>query len=128
MIVRYNTGMLHALARNWWAFLIRGIAGIVFGAIAFLYPGAAAAALVILFGAYALIDGIFAIVAAVRAAESHQRWGGLLLSGIAGIAIGVVTFVWPSITALALLYLIAAWAFVTVGGMSVSLIASVWMR
>lgn len=105
--------MVDVLARNWWAIAIRGIAAILFGLCAFFIPGAALWALVLLFGAYALVDGIFAILAAVRAAQAHERWVQLLFAGIFGVAIAAITLFEPGFTALALLYLIAAWAVVT---------------
>ena len=105
--------MLHALARNWWAVLIRGIAAIIFGVLAFAWPGATIWALVILFGAYAFVDGIFAIVMAVRAAEAHERWGAFLIEGIVGLVIAAVTFFYPGITGVALYSIIAAWAVIT---------------
>jgi uncharacterized membrane protein HdeD (DUF308 family) len=105
--------MLDVLARNWWAIAIRGIAAILFGLCAFFIPAAALWSLVILFGAYCLVDGVFAIVAAVRAAQAHERWGQLLIAGIFGIIIAGITWFAPGITALALLYVIAAWAGVT---------------
>lgn len=100
------------LARNWWAVALRGAAGILFGLITFFAPGISLAALVLLFGAYAFVDGIFAIVSAVRH-RTTDRWWLLLLTGLAGVAVGVMTLIWPGITALSLLYLIAAWALVT---------------
>jgi uncharacterized membrane protein HdeD (DUF308 family) len=105
--------MVDVLARNWWAILIRGIAAILLGLCAFFLPAAALWALIILFGAYCLVDGVFAIVASIRAAQSHERWGQLLVVGIAGILAAAITWFDPRITALALLYLIAAWAIVT---------------
>ena len=103
----------HMLARNWWTWLIRGIAAIVFGILAFLSPVGTILAIGILFGAYAFVDGIFAIVAAVRAAETHQRWWPLLIEGIIGIVIAAITFYDIRITLLALYFTIAAWAFLT---------------
>lgn len=105
--------MLIILTRNWWALAIRGIAAIIFGIIAFAWPGITLTALVLLFGAYAITDGIFAIIAAVNASGRAKKWGWLLLEGILSIIAGVLTFVLPGITALFLLYLIAAWAIVT---------------
>ena len=105
--------MRASIAKNWWALVIRGFLGIGLGVITFIWPGITLASLVILFAAYALVDGVMAIVAAVRALESHDRWGALLVEGIAGIAAGVVTIVWPAITALWLIYIIAAWAIIT---------------
>jgi uncharacterized membrane protein HdeD (DUF308 family) len=104
------------LARNWGAIAIRGVAAILFGVLTFVVPGLTLAALVLLFGAYAIIDGIFAIVAAVRRTATGtgtRTWWVLSLEGIVGVAAGVVTFVWPGLTALTLVYVIAAWAIVT---------------
>lgn len=103
---------LDSLTRNWWAIVLRGIAGILFGLITFFAPGISLAALVLLFGAYAFADGVLAIVTAVRR-RGADRWWLLLLEGLAGIAAGIVTLLWPGITAIALLYVIAAWALVT---------------
>jgi uncharacterized membrane protein HdeD (DUF308 family) len=103
---------VEALSRNWWVFLLRGLAGILFGIITFLAPAISLAALVLVFGAYALADGVLSIVAAARR-RGEARWGMLLLEGVAGIAVGVFTLLWPGITAISLLYLIAAWAIVT---------------
>jgi uncharacterized membrane protein HdeD (DUF308 family) len=100
------------LSRNWWIFLLRGLAGILFGIITFVAPGISLAALVLLFGVYAFADGVLAMVAAVRR-RGEGRWGMLLLEGVAGIAVGVLTLLWPGITAITLLYLIAVWATVT---------------
>jgi uncharacterized membrane protein HdeD (DUF308 family) len=105
--------VLHVLARNWWALLIRGIVAVIFGVLAFIWPGAFIAAIVILFGAYALVDGIFAIVTAIRAAQAHERWLPFLLEGIVGIAIAAITYFEPHVTAFALYFTIAAWAFLT---------------
>lgn len=105
--------MTTVLARNWWALAVRGVVAVLFGLIAFFKPGVTLAALVLLFGVYAVVDGIFAIVAAVRAAEHHERWWALALQGVVDIVAGVVAFVWPAATALALLFIVAFWAIVT---------------
>ena len=105
--------MLHALARNWWLVALRGLLAILFGVLALAWPPATVAVLVIFFGAWALVDGIFALGAAVTGYTGGAGPGGLLLEGVAGIAAGILTFLWPGITALVLLYLIAAWAIVT---------------
>ena len=105
--------MVHVLARNWWALLIRGIAAVLFGILAFLWPGATLLVLGILFGAYAFVDGIFAIVAAIRAAQAHERWWPLVLEGIVGLAIAAITFYDVGITLFALYITIAVWAFIT---------------
>jgi uncharacterized membrane protein HdeD (DUF308 family) len=100
---------LEVLTRNWWALALRGVAGILFGIITFVWPGISLAAQVFLWGAYAFADGVLAIVTAVRR-RGADRWWLLLLQGIVGIGAGVVTWLWPGITALALLAVIAAWA------------------
>jgi uncharacterized membrane protein HdeD (DUF308 family) len=105
--------MLDIIARNWWAIALRGLFAVLFGIAAFVWPGLTLAVLVILWGAYALVDGIFTLVAAFRAAQMKMTWWPLVVEGILGIAAGVVAFAWPAITALALLYLIAAWAILT---------------
>ncbi len=98
------------LIRYWWVLVLRGIFALIFGLIALVWPGLTLAALVILFGAYSFADGIFALIAAI---QHKDRVAPLILEGIAGLAAAVVTFLWPAITALALLYVIAAWAIVT---------------
>ncbi|HXO17382.1 MAG TPA: HdeD family acid-resistance protein, partial [Candidatus Dormibacteraeota bacterium] len=105
--------MLHALTRNWWTWLIRGIAAVIFGLLAFLWPGLTWVTIAILFGAYALVDGVFAIVATFRAAETQQRWWPFLLEGIVGLLIAAITFYDVGITIVALYWTIAAWAFIT---------------
>jgi uncharacterized membrane protein HdeD (DUF308 family) len=105
--------MVHVLARNWWALLIRGIVAVIFGILAFMNPGATIVVLGILFGAYAFVDGVFAIVAAVRAAQAHERWWPFVLEGIVGLVIAAITFYDIGITLFALYITIAAWAFVT---------------
>jgi len=97
----------------WPRWLIRGIAAIIFGIMAFAWPAATILVIGILFGAYALVDGIFAIVATVRAAETQQRWWPFLIEGIVGILIAAITFYDIRITLLALYLTIAAWAFLT---------------
>ncbi|HYZ86239.1 MAG TPA: HdeD family acid-resistance protein [Bryobacteraceae bacterium] len=101
------------IARNWWSLVIRGLVGVLVGIITFISPVITLQALVLLFGAYALIDGVMNIVGATHAARAHQRWGVLLLQGIAGILAAVVTVLWPGITALALVLVIGSWAIVT---------------
>ncbi|HYS08063.1 MAG TPA: HdeD family acid-resistance protein [Myxococcales bacterium] len=105
--------MVRNLAQNWWALVIRGVAGVLFGIGALVWPPAAVAVLVLLFGAYALMDGIFNIVAAVRAPREGRRWGWLLFSGVTGIATGLIAFFFPGITAVALVLLVASWSVVT---------------
>ncbi len=102
--------MTTVLARNWWAVALRGVAAILLGLTAFFLPGVTLAALILLFAWYALVDGVFAIVAAVRAAEHHERWWPMLVEGLAGLAAGVLTLGWPGVTAVVLLYVIGVWA------------------
>jgi uncharacterized membrane protein HdeD (DUF308 family) len=102
--------MLHTLATNWWALALRGLVAVLFGLLTFLLPGITLVTLVLLFGAYALADGIFNVIAFFRVA-SHQ-WA-LLVEGVIGIIAGILTFAWPAITAIVLLYVIAFWAIFT---------------
>lgn len=105
--------MLTSLIRNWWTFLLRGVLAILFGVLALIWPGQATLALVMLFGAYALVDGIFSVFAGIATSPFFGRWWAMVLEGVAGIVIGLLTFLWPGITALILLYFIAAWAILT---------------
>jgi len=102
------------LARNWWAFVIRGLAAVLFGLVAFAMPGAAILSLVFLFAAYALADGVFAVVAAGRAAKAHERWA-LILEGLVGIAVGLAAIAWPGLTTVLFTTIVALWALVTGG-------------
>ena len=101
------------LARNWWLLALRGVAGILFGIVAFVWPGATLAALVLVFGAYVFVDGIFAVVAGIGMRRQMDRWWLIVLEGAAGIILGVLTFRSPDTTALVLLTFIAAWSIVT---------------
>lgn len=105
--------MVDVLTRNWWMWLIRGVAAVIFGVLAFLWPGLTWITLAIFFGAYALVDGVFAIYATVRAAEAGQVWWQFLVEGIVGILIAAITFYDIRITITALYLTIAAWAFLT---------------
>jgi uncharacterized membrane protein HdeD (DUF308 family) len=104
---------IDTLARNWWLLLLRGIAGIIFGVLTFFWPEISLVALVLLFGAFAFADGVFALINGIRERRANDRWWLLILHGLMGIGAGVVTLLWPGISALALLYVIAAWALVT---------------
>jgi uncharacterized membrane protein HdeD (DUF308 family) len=104
--------MMGDLTRNWWVVVLRGVLAILFGLLAFFMPGITLAALVLLFGAWALVDGVFAIVSATRR-QAGQPWWALVIKGVAGIGAGIITIFWPGITALSLLLIIAAWAIVS---------------
>ena len=98
---------------NWWALAQRGLAGIAIGQVAFTWPGVTIASIVMLFGIYALMDGAFAIIAAMRGVREHDRWGWMLVEGIAGVLAGLIALFMPAIGALALVWIIAFWAMVT---------------
>ena len=105
--------LLHALAENWWLLLLRGIAGIVFGILAFFWPALTLLTLIYVWGAYALVDGVFALWAAIsgKAGGVAPRWW-LAIVGLCGLVAGILTFAWPGVTALVLLVFIACWAIV----------------
>jgi len=114
------------LVGNWWTFVLRGILAILFGLLCVILPGMALLSLVFLFGFYAMGDGIFNVVAAFRRSERREiPWWALLIAGIFSIVAGVLAFVWPGITALALLFLIASWA-VALGIMNI--VAAIRLR
>jgi uncharacterized membrane protein HdeD (DUF308 family) len=108
-----RTEMLEMLSRYWWAFVVRGIFAILFGILAYAWPGITLATLVIFFGAYVLIDGILLLIKTIgNWSERGDRWL-LLLEGLLGIGIGVITLVAPGITAVVLIFYIAAWSLAT---------------
>ena len=102
----------NSLAHNWWMLALRGLVAIVFGVLAFVLPGMTLLTLVFLFGVYAIVNGVLALVHAFSAPKGYPRFGALIFTGIISIAAGVLAFVWPGITALSLVLLIAAWAIV----------------
>ena len=112
-------GLLSSLADNWWLLLLRGVAAIAFGVLAFFWPGLTLITLTVLWGAYALVDGVIAIWAAFNASggDAGPRWW-LGLSGFAGILAGVVTFYYTGETTLVLLMFIAVWA-VIIGALQI---------
>ena len=105
--------MLSMYSGSWLSLVLRGIAAIAFGVLAFVWPHITLAALVFLWGAYALIDGVLAIAAGIRTYADNKRWWVLLLEGILSAGAGIIAFVVPGITALVLLFVIAFWAIVT---------------
>ncbi|MFD0688538.1 HdeD family acid-resistance protein [Actinomadura fibrosa] len=104
--------MFDLMTRHWWVLAVRGAFAVLFGIAAWVWPHITVLALVILFGLYALVDGVIALAEGVRGARGGPR-GMLLLAGAAGVVLGVVALAWPGITAFVLLMLIAAWAVVT---------------
>jgi uncharacterized membrane protein HdeD (DUF308 family) len=105
--------MLDHLSRHWWTLALRGIASLIFGLIALAWPGITLSALIIVFGVFALANGFVHAVAAARAIDTDGSWWALLAESLPSIGAGVVALVWPGLTALALLYLIAVWAIAT---------------
>jgi len=102
--------MGNEIARNWWTVALRGAFAILFGLLTIAWPQLTVVVLVALFGAWALLDGIAAFMAAWRSAEARQTWWPFLVTGVLGVGAAIVTWVWPQITALSLLYVIAVWA------------------
>jgi uncharacterized membrane protein HdeD (DUF308 family) len=102
--------LLETLKRHWWVPVVRGVAAIIFGMLAFMYPGLTVAILVLLFGAWVLVDGVFRVVGAIGGRATDPEWGWHLVIGLLGIMIGFLTLHAPRITALALVIYIAAWA------------------
>ncbi len=105
--------MIELLSKNWWKFVARGVCAIVFGVLAFAWPGITLLTLVILFGVFALIDGIFSIITAISMRETMEDWWVLLLRGLAGVGIGLITYLAPGVTAFVLILYIAVWSLVT---------------
>jgi uncharacterized membrane protein HdeD (DUF308 family) len=102
--------MLANLARAWYWIALRGLFAVLFGIFAFIWPGITLAVLVLMWGAYAIADGVMALIAAYTMHEEGKPMGSLIVVGILGIAAGVVAFLWPAMTALVLLLFIASWA------------------
>ena len=107
--------MLGLVARDWWVFAVRGVAAILFGILAMVWPDRTLTVLVYLFGAYVLVDGVSLLAALVRGDRVARQHGWAVgATGVLGIIAGVVTFAWPGLTALSLLYIVAFWA-ITIG-------------
>jgi uncharacterized membrane protein HdeD (DUF308 family) len=105
--------MLTELARNWWVLLVRGILGVLLGIFAFIWPQLLLASLVLLFGAYAFVDGIFTLIGGFTMAGRQERWWVMVLEGVVGVVAGLVIFFYPGLAGLTLLYFIAFWALIT---------------
>lgn len=105
--------MLTVLSRNWWVVVLRGALAVLFGIAALLWPQLTLRVLVVVFGVYALADGLFEVVTAFSDRKTFDGWWLFLVEGLVTVAAGVVAILWPAITALVLLYVIAAWAIIT---------------
>ena len=105
--------VVHTFKLNWWLLALRGLVAVLFGVLAFMWPGATLITLVWLFGAFALVNGILSLVLAAKTPKGYPKVGSLIFGGLLGILAGLLAFVMPGITALGLLILIAAWAIVT---------------
>ena len=108
-----HEALSEVLADSWWAVGLRGIIGIAFGLICLLVPAAAILALILLFSAYMLVDGVLAFASGIKAARNGERWGLLILEGVVDLAAGIIAFLWPAITAVAFVILIAVWAIIS---------------
>ena len=106
-------GMNRVLARNWWALALRGAAAILLGVLALLMPGVTVATLALTFAAYLLLDGVFAILAGIRASRHHERSLPFILEGVVSLVAGIVAALWPAASLFALVFLIAAWSVIT---------------
>ena len=113
------------LSRGWWLLLLRGLAAIAFGVLTWSQPGISLTVLILFFGAYSMADGILGIWTAVAGREHHDHWWVLLLEGLLGVGVGVLTFFAPGVTALALLFYIAIWA---IGTGVLEIVAAIRLR
>jgi uncharacterized membrane protein HdeD (DUF308 family) len=116
--------MLSVIARNWWLIVLRGVCAIVFGLLAWVWPGVTLATLILLWGAYAFADGVLAFAAAFSG-RADAPWWALTLEGIVGILAAAAAFLYPGITAIILLYVIALWAIVTG---AIEIVAAIQLR
>src|ERR1043165_18457 len=105
--------MVRSLSQNWWLVVLRGVLGILFGLAAFVLPGLTLLTLVVLFGVYAIADGVVAIVSSLRHTKDSPRWWVFLLEGLVSIAAGVIALLFPGLATLVLIYMIASWAIIT---------------
>jgi uncharacterized membrane protein HdeD (DUF308 family) len=105
--------MARSLSQNWWLVVLRGISGILFGILAFVWPAITWLTLIVMFGVYAIVDGIIAIVSGLSRTNESPRWWVFLVEGLLGIGAGIVALVWPGVTSLVLIYMIASWAVIT---------------
>ena len=124
--------MAAILIGNWWALALRGVLAVLFGILAIIWPAITAVVLTLMFGAYAFVDGIFALVAAARLAHRHAQSVPLVVEGILNILIGLICFLWPVSALVALIYLIAIWAIISgialmAAGMALNRLAGEWL-
>jgi uncharacterized membrane protein HdeD (DUF308 family) len=112
--------MNDVLADNWWAVALRGVVAILFGIAAFAMPVVTMLSLVFVFAAFVFVDGVFGIIMSVRGARRGERWVWLLFNGILGVVVGVIAVLWPGLTVLAFVFLVAAWALISGAFMLIS--------
>ena len=105
--------MAGSLSQNWWLVVLGGVLAILFGVLAFVWPSITWLTLIVMFGVYAIVDGIIAIVSGLSRTKESARWWTFLVEGLLGIGAGVVALVWPGLTSLVLIYMIASWAIIT---------------
>jgi uncharacterized membrane protein HdeD (DUF308 family) len=105
--------MARSLSQNWWLVVLRGVLAILFGVLAFVWPAITWLTLIVMFGVYAIVDGIIAIVSGLSRTNESPRWWIFLVEGLLGIGAGIVALVWPEVTSLVLIYMIASWAVLT---------------
>jgi uncharacterized membrane protein HdeD (DUF308 family) len=105
--------MVKSLSRNWWLVVLRGVVAILFGVLAFVWPAITWLTLIVMFGVYAIVDGLVTVFTGMSRTKDSPRWWVFLLEGVLTIGAGVVALIWPGLTALVLIYMIASWAVIT---------------
>jgi uncharacterized membrane protein HdeD (DUF308 family) len=105
--------MITSLSRNWWLVVLRGILAILFGVLAFAWPAVTWLTLIVMFGVYAIVDGLVAIITGLSRTKDSPRWWAFLLEGLLGIGAGIAALILPELTTLILIYMIAIWAVIT---------------
>lgn len=105
--------MVRSLSQNWWLLVLRGVLGILFGLAAFVWPGITLLTLIVMFGVYAIVDGAVAVGTGLSRTKDSPRWWTFLVEGLLSIGAGVVALLWPGLTTLVLIYMIASWAIFT---------------
>ena len=102
--------VVRTLSQNWWLVLVQGVLSVVLGVLALAWPGVTLGALILLWGLFALLNGVVDVFSAIGAAGSHRTWGWQLAGGLVGILVGLAILRWPGLSALFVLYLVAIWA------------------